>query len=86
MALSSQAARRKDMRVFPLTLELQHRHFAFMAAVLKSEKPGSNWDVNKRLQWQLMVRSFADACSRTNPRFDRERFLAACNYDESERV
>lgn len=35
-------------------------------------------DVYKDLRWRLAM-EFADALAATNPRFDRERFLKACN-------
>lgn len=67
-------------------MNLQRRHFQFIADTLKGEKPGKNWDANKRLQWELMVRAFAKACARTNSGFDPARFLAACDYCEEETV
>ena len=57
-------------------IALQHRHFAFIAAALKSTKPESAGpELN---QWASMVDTFASDCRATNPKFNRERFLAAC--------
>jgi hypothetical protein len=67
--LTKESAARKDSTT-GATAELQHRHFAFIAAVVKDE---TDMFVRGRL-----ARRFADACARTNPRFDRTRFLAAC--------
>jgi hypothetical protein len=64
-------------------MTLQRRHFQFIADTLRSEKPGRNWDANKRAQWELMVRAFAKACARTNSNFKPDKFLAACDYEET---
>lgn len=70
--LKPDAALRKD-RTTDATLE--HRHFAFIAAVIE------------KMQWLLpdeqrkVANAFANACARTNPRFDRARFLRACNVE-----
>ena len=69
MPLSTQAAMSKD-KLSGKHVELQHRHFSFIAAVI-AEIP----DRMKRLEMAFM---FADACSETNKAFDRERFMRAC--------
>lgn len=63
-------------------MQLERRHFAFIAETLKLNKPRSHWDPNKMAQWMTTVRDFADACRRTNQNFKRERFLEACDYHE----
>ncbi len=30
-------------------------------------------------QWERTLRAVADSCAESNPRFDRERFIAACH-------
>lgn len=71
MPLTAESALRKD-RTTQATLE--HRHFAFIASVLAECEDLANWGV--------FCRRFADACARTNPRFDRARFLRACGLED----
>lgn len=75
------ALNRKDISTAKRHIELQHRHFAFIAAVLAESKPLPHWDANKLAQWQSMVNSFVMACRSSNGRFSADRFLAACNHD-----
>lgn len=70
MALTTESALRKD-RTTSATLE--HRHFAFIAGVLAECHDLANYGP--------ICRRFADACARTNPRFDRARFLRACGVE-----
>jgi len=70
----------KDIRTANKHIELQHRHFCFIADCLRDSKPEPHWDANKTAQWQSVVNSFVAACRRSNGRFDPDRFLAACNY------
>jgi hypothetical protein len=51
------------------------KHFIALADALRAEKPGDNWDPNKRVQWDLDVKAIANFCAEQNPRFDRERWL-----------
>lgn len=68
--LSEMAAARKD-RAAGCNARLEHRHFAFIAAVIK--------DLGLEASEQRHVAAvFAAACARTNPRFDTNRFLKAC--------
>lgn len=53
---------------------MQHRHFATVATIIKSLEDPS---ISKRDRHTL-ARHFADELAGTNPRFDRQRFLAAC--------
>ena len=80
MTLTPESAARKD-RTSGNTAELQHRHFAFIAATLKTLHPGMVQSENGKgalKQRQDIVELFADACAATNPKFDHKRFLAAC--------
>lgn len=72
---------RKDLNTANRHVELQHRHFAIIAAALRDSKPLASWDANKHAQWQSTVNSFIVVCRRSNGRFDRERFEAACNHE-----
>ncbi len=71
--LTKESAARKDSTT-GATAELQHRHFAFIAAVLA--------EIDNKKQRNEMAGRFADACERTNPRFDRARFFAACGWSQ----
>lgn len=51
------------------------KHFIALADAFRSEKPGENWDPNKRVQWELDVKAVANVCAQFNPRFNRERWL-----------
>lgn len=72
MTLTIESAARKDAaNAHAATFE--HRHFATVAAIIKDLRtfmPSKAHDT--------MTAHFADAMARTNPRFDRRRFLAAC--------
>ena len=71
MPLKTESANRKDLNTAKHGVELQHRHFSFIAATI-AEVSDSN-----RLR-SFMAEHFANACAATNPRFDRARFLKAC--------
>jgi hypothetical protein len=66
----------KDKRTALNGVELQHRHFAFIAHVI-SELP--DHAASLRAQKASVASAFAAACKATNPRFDNDRFLRACN-------
>ena len=68
MALTTESALRKDKRTGYATLE--HRHFAKIAAILA--------DTHDLANSHVICRRFATELAKTNPRFDRERFLKAC--------
>lgn len=79
MPLTAESAARKD-RTTAQGAELQHRHFAFIAATLDRTRP-ANVQAVAYEPWRRMVDAFADDCARSNPRFDRRRFLAACGIE-----
>lgn len=68
MALTTQAARRKDVRT-SLT-DMQHRHFATIAAIIRES-------VADDMQAEI-ARVFSNRLHETNPKFDADRFIAAC--------
>ena len=43
----------------------------------------SDWEKGAYDQWNTAVLAMADALRRTNPLFDRTRFLAACGVTQS---
>jgi hypothetical protein len=67
--LTTESAARKDMNTAKYGVELQHRHFSFIAAVI-AEMP--------KTQRPEIADRFATACAGSNPRFDRRRFMTAC--------
>lgn len=74
MALTETSALAKDQRTgWYAAPQLQHRHFAFIAAVI-ARMPGNE----ARLE---AATAFAGALARTNPNFDRERFTRACGLE-----
>lgn len=67
MALTTEAAARKDKTNAGVTME--HRHFATIAAIIA--------DMPLAFSGVVALR-FANALHHTNPKFDRARFLRAC--------
>ncbi len=67
MPLTPESALRKD-RAATSTGPLEHRHFAVIAGILR-ELAASPCQVEK----------WADKLARTNPRFDRRRFIRAAS-------
>lgn len=69
MPLTTDSALRKDRTTASNGSygELQHRHFATIAAILRDT--GADSDT---------CEAWADKLRYTNPRFDRARFLRAC--------
>ena len=73
MPLSPAAAHRKDLTEKPAVMS--HAHFRTIAAILREELAAAP------ITSRPIVDRFADALARTNPRFDRARFLTACTPD-----
>jgi hypothetical protein len=67
MPLTTQAASRKDLNTG--LSEMQHRHFATVAAIIRGLA-----DDGVR---EHVAEHFARELRKTNPRFDRERFIRA---------
>lgn len=65
----------KDKRTALKGVEMQHRHFAFIAATIAGMPDHAP---SLRAQKASTAAAFASACARTNPKFDRDRFIAAC--------
>lgn len=72
----AQAATRKphgkDVSTALKGVSLQHRHYAFIARTI------AELDMALATHEDI-VKHFADACARTNPRFNRDRFERACD-------
>lgn len=56
-------------------VDMQQRHFEFIAGVLRESRTPIF------IKWGLIL-DFANALEETNPNFDRERFLAACRGED----
>jgi hypothetical protein len=69
MPLTAASARAKDTRASTPTMT--HQHFAYIARVIR-ETPMSG------LQREAAIDTWTHALARTNPRFDRARFITAC--------
>jgi len=69
MTLTPESAKRKDEDEDAGLAPMQHRHFATIAKIIRSMPEASRAEAKKH---------FASALGKTNPRFDRERFLVAC--------
>ena len=73
MALTAHAALAKDTRV--KHVEMQHRHFAFIAATIKAMRGNSGLTDD---QIDIVALEFRRALKNTNKNFSGERFDAAC--------
>lgn len=78
MPLSPRAAHRKDLSGKPATMT--HQHFRSIAESIRklATHPSSE------LARDLVAFRFADDLARTNPNFNRVRFLAACGVTGAE--
>jgi hypothetical protein len=74
MPLKYKTALRKDT-LSPLDVTLQHRHFAFIAAVIRTS--GERNEDKRR--W---ANHFAVSLAGTNVNFDRARFFSAVGVDD----
>ncbi len=79
MPLKPQAALDKDRLGARHPATLEHRHFAVIAGIL-ADLPGVDLQMNPD-QRRALREYFADRLRETNPRFDRKRFLAACEVN-----
>jgi hypothetical protein len=74
MSLKTASANRKDPNTAQNGVELQHRHFAFIAATIAAMAGSDTYR-------ETIAKDFADACAETNDKFNRVRFLAACRSE-----
>ena len=68
MALTTAAAHRKDL--IASLGDMQHRHFATIAAIIRESVADDMQDE--------VARVFSNRLHETNPKFDADRFLKAC--------
>lgn len=76
MPLSISAAASKDRNHGAAKFE--HRHFATIAEIIRDMDKVHNGEHGFVDIREDVAEEFANALARTNPRFDRERFLSAC--------
>ena len=80
MALTIQSALRKDRRNAAGDMDgMQHRHFAVIAGIIAAMPAHAESLRTAKRSTSLL---FADKLSGSNCRFDRRRFLLACNEPE----
>lgn len=63
-------------------LAVTKKDFVLIAATLMETKPVTAAPDAAHQQWHNMVRAFARSLSSTNPRFNRNTFLAACGITD----
>ena len=54
------------------------RHYEAIAHALRNARPEKHWDANKHAQFLITVDRLSNAFAEDNPKFNREKFLAAC--------
>lgn len=64
---------------------MTRKDYELIAAAIKEAKPllppvADYAETTRQLGWQTTAHAVAEALARDNPRFDRERFLAACGF------
>jgi len=82
MPLKPVTAMRKDKVTGKSVTTMQHRHFAFIATVLASNKPDASPVTPEYGQWRSTINAFAYNLEKTNPNFDRARFFSAVGVDD----
>lgn len=68
--LTEHAMAAKDASTTGANVNLQHRHFAWIARTIAG--------MTDEMAQRDAASVFAEACARTNPKFDRVRFMRAC--------
>lgn len=69
--------------------QMSRQHFEAIAGILKSLKPAPRYvrdfmttrSQDRLNQWEDSLESFAALCQRSNPLFDRSRFLKAAGWE-----
>ena len=60
------------------------KDYILLADALAQSRPLPQWDAPLHRQWRADVRYIASALRTTNPRFDADKFIAACERDHLE--
>ena len=77
MTLTCESAARKDRRQ-PTAPSFQHRHYAEIARIIRELEKVHNQEHGFIDVREDIAEDFATQLAHSNPRFDRRRFLAAC--------
>ena len=78
MPLTPESALAKDQRTG--LAPMQHRHFSTVALILREVRQCDPTLLDAET-FETLCRRFAIRLADTNPKFDRERFLAACGVE-----
>ena len=57
---------------------MTRKDYIKLAGAFKAERPGENWDANKRVQWDQNVKAITNVLKADNSRFDTAKFITAC--------
>lgn len=76
MPLTERNALTKDLTMPQGKAVMEHRHFAVVADILRRYHAPA--DPARKAH---IIEHFADELASTNPRFDRNRFIRACNAE-----
>lgn len=58
--------------------KFSERHYEAVSEILLATRPLDGWSVMVHAQWRLDVTAMASLFRRDNPRFEMDKFLAAC--------
>lgn len=66
-------------------MKMQRQHFEAIARIIAEELPHAfdspQWTLSNSTYRDQVARSFADVLKTTNPNFDFERFMLACDVE-----
>lgn len=63
---------------------MTRRDYSLLARAMEFVKPAKGASKESHKQWVVDVRAICDVLSMNNPRFDRQRFYAACGMEGGE--
>jgi hypothetical protein len=62
---------------------MSRKDYILIAETIKSLPSFTTKECTDAVRFEALVNRFADALAGTNPKFDRQRFAAACNGKEA---
>lgn len=62
---------------------LSKKHFTALASIFYAHRPLPDPNGESEETWIALRDEIADLCAKSNPNFDRERFLAACERTDA---